>query len=717
MEIKLNHVLRFFAGLICMLTLSLVTYSQEWSFDGKKPLAAAQGMGTLELRSVKGKLELSPGVLGMAVRTDGYSTSLKASLSKPFTGISGWFALESFPTDTAAFFAFKDTITGLSTSVCVDRFGEIILGKGNAQKFSYTSTGHFVATFTWLQIILLKNQNQNGLWVNGIEILNKKQVPDFPKGSSEFLLGTDFRKKTLGEMDLSAINGLIDEIKFAHGDDLKKLIKEATALGKKNPKLAIPKSRFEDDFSRPKYHILPAANWTNETHGLIYYKGKYHIFNQKNASNLALRQINWGHFSSPDLINWTELKPALTPQKGYDENGIWSGHVVIDDQGVPMISYTAGGNETSIAIAFPRDSSLAEWIKYDKNPVISGHPNGFSRTDMRDTYVFKEVDKWYMVVGYGIKKEGQECGALLLYSSPDLKSWKFLHTLFEGNPAVDNSGIFWEMPVFRKIGDKYLLLINKVPHQDVPARALYWIGNFNDERFVPDDPLPKNLEVINRLLSPSVARDKDGQLTAIAIIPDEVSADAGYQKGWSHLYSIPRIWNLSSGRLHQLPHPALKALRSGAGDRFDELISSGQPKKVFAGQQYELLAEITAEKANKFGFILHSNPDGSEFSRIYYDAESKQIVVDQSQSSKKQGIPLTIKKDSLDLNLSKPVKLHLFVDGSVVELFINDEHALTTRIFPLSKQSDVAEVFSQGGNIKIKGTVWKLNPAKMETDF
>lgn len=718
METKLFRELRFFAGLIFILTFSFASYAQQWNFDGEKPLVAAKGMGTLELRNVRGKLELSPGILGMAVRTDGYSTSLKSSISKPFTGISGWFALESFPTDTAAFFAFKDTVSRLSLSVCVDRFGEIILGKGNAQKFSYTSTGHFVAKFAWLQLILLKNQNETGLWVNGTEILNKKQIPDFPQVPSELLLGTDYRKKTLGKMDLSVINGLIDEFKFLHGDDdLKKLIKEYASLGRKNPKLAIPKSRFIDDFSRPKYHLLPAANWTNETHGLIYYKGKYHIFNQKNASNLALSQINWGHFSSKDLIDWTEHRPVLSPEKGYDENGIWSGHVVIDEGGIPMISYTAGGKKMGVALAFPRDSSLSEWIKYDKNPVILGQPEGFSRTDLRDTYIFKEADRWYMVVGYGIEKAGQDRGALLLYSSSDLKNWKFLHTLFEGNPIVDHSGVFWEMPVFRKIGDKYLLLVNRVPHQGIPARALYWVGEFTHERFVPDSPLPKNLEVINRLLSPSVAQDKDGQLTAIAIIPDEVSGDAGYQKGWSHLYSIPRIWNLSSGVLHQLPHPALSALRNGAGDSFDEQISSDQPKKFYAGQQYELLAEITADKANKFGFILHSNPDGSEFSKIYYDAESKQMVVDQTRSSKKKGIPLTIKKDSLSLDLGKPVKLHLFVDGSVVELFINNEHALTTRIFPLSKQSDVAEVFSEGGNIKIKGTVWKLNPAKMETDF
>ena len=148
---------------------------------------------------------------------------------------------------------------------------------------------------------------------------------------------------------MTHINGIIDELKIWDKPlDSNYLIENE--IGNKLDRkaiLAIPESRFKKDFNRPKYHLLPAANWTNETHGLIYYKGKYHIFNQKNGANLFLGQINWGHFSSPDLVQWTEHKPVLTPEEGYDEIGIWSGHVVKDDKGVPLMMYT-GGNEKEI---------------------------------------------------------------------------------------------------------------------------------------------------------------------------------------------------------------------------------------------------------------------------------------------------------------------------------------------------------------------------------
>lgn len=720
MEFKLHNLLRPIALLTFFLCVCLEVSAQHWSFDGKDPLKADQKNAELILKNVRNRIELTAGIIGKGLRTDGYSTSLRTviGVDHQISGLSAWFALESFPTDTAAFLALKDRSSGSSVSVGVNRFGEIIIGKGSNKSFSYLTTGRFVERFRWVNVALDVRSANPGVWINGEKLKFNMSLISFPKKPDEVFVAKDYRENFLGQMDLTAINGIVDELKLWKGIiPIKALQNEVATLAKKVPVLAIPSERFKADFSRPKYHLMPAANWTNETHGLIFYKGKYHIFNQKNASNLALRQINWGHFSSPDLLNWTEHKPALSPERGYDENGIWSGHVVLDDNGVPMISYTAGGPRMGIALAFPKDDDLNEWIKYKENPVIPGQPEGFSRTDLRDTYVWKDGDKWYMVVGFGVKKNDVEKGALLLYRSADLKRWDFLHTLFEGNPSVDQSGIFWEMPVFKKMGEKYVLLVNKIPYKGVPARALYWVGNFVNERFVPDNPIPEHLEVINRLLSPSVAEDKDGRISAIAIIPDEINSGAAYLQGWQHLYSIPRVWNLSGGKLYQSPHPALQALRLPDRKVLDTTVADKESVKLHSGQQYEILAHVAADKAKQFGFVLHKNPDNSEYTRIYYDADSKEIVVDQRHSSTKKGIPLRVKKDAFVLDKDKSVSFHLFVDGSVVELFINDKYALTTRIFPSKSSSEDAALFSEGGRVSLKAEIWTIRPAIMNTEF
>lgn len=714
---KLN--LYNFIMFILLLSISPVYSQQVWTFDNVISLNSDKNT-SLILHSIRDYPELVEGIKGKGIRTDGYTTWLTANFipSKQVNAMSGWFALESFPTDTAAFFGVRNRDTEESISLCVDKYGSIILNIFREGKYNYIPTTSKINRFEWIYLSLLLDKEKIEVGINGkkdLEIANQLKYGSY----NELIVGKDFRNKKLGIHDLTAINGIVDEITICDNSfDPQSVENDISVLLQKKPILAIPKTRFENDFSRPKYHLLPAANWTNETHALFYYNGKYHIFNQKNASNLFLGQINWGHFSSPDLTNWTEHKPAITPDLGYDCNGIWSGCAVIDDSGTPMLIYTTGGEKMGVGLAFPKDKTLLEWIKYDKNPVVEEQPQGYTRTDLRDQYVWKEKDVWYMIVGFGVVDNNIEKGAVLLYKSKNLKDWEFVHTLFEGNPKIDNSGIFWEMPVFWKHGNKYTLLINKVPDKGVPAKAMYWTGEFRNEKFIPDHEMPHDLEIVNRLLSPSVSYDENGLVTAIAIIPDEIGSQAAYNNGWTHLYSIPRVWNFNNGIIEQSPHPFLKQLR---GDRIEipeNPISKEKPFKLAENDnRLEVKATINPNGSNKFGFYVHKNPDNSEFTKIYYDAISEEIIVDQRYSSLKKYIPLDIRKGKYKIDLSKPVDFHLFIDGSVVEVFINDKDAFTTRIFPLNETSNQLEIFTEDKDINAKVELWHLKPANMNTDF
>lgn len=704
---------------VVVLSLNSVCGQQIWSFDSKNSLSSSSN-NSLILHSIRDYPELVEGIVGKGLRTDGYTTWLTANFipNKKIKAISGCFALESFPTDTAAFYGIRSIDKEEALSLCVDKYGSVMLNIQQDGKYTYIPTTAKVNRFEWINLLLAFNKESIKVSVNGDKVLD---IPHqiISDSFNEMIIAKDFRDKKLGIHDLTAINGIVDEIKlWDEIDDNYLTKKDISILARKKPVLSIPSSRFEKDFSRPKYHLLPASNWTNETHGLFYYKGRYHIFNQKNASNLFLGQINWGHFSSSDLINWIEHKPSITPEPGYDCNGIWSGHAIIDDNKNSVLIYTAGGEKLGVGLAYPKDDNLIEWEKYENNPVIWGQPEGYTRTDLRDQYVWKEKDIWYMIIGFGVEENNIEKGAVLLYRSKDLKEWKFVHTLFEGDPEIDNSGIFWEMPVFWRHGDKYTLLVNKVPHKGVPARAMYWTGDFKNERFIPDHKIPHNLEVINRLLSPSVSYDENGLVTAIAIIPDEIESWAAYNHGWTHLYSIPRVWNFNKGVIEQSPHPSLKQLRREQVDVSENVVSKKKPfKLVDNGNQLEMKIAINPNGSKKFGFYVHKSPDNSEFTKIYYDGDTQEIVVDQRYSSLKRHIPLNIRKGKYKLDLFKSVDFHVFVDGSVVEVFINNKDAFTTRIFPKSKDSSQIELFTEDLDIKVSAKLWTLKSADMKTGF
>lgn len=724
MKLKISSILiGVTIFLLCGCT-SQEKHIANWSFEENlqnETLESVHNRYT-PVQSLKKNLELVSGISGNGLRTDGYSTFINAKLPKEIPApisIEGWFALETYPTDTAAFFSIQQD-SGNYISACINQFGRPIISVCNQGTLNWYAAENLIEKFEWLNVALSISETEASLFVNG----DKKASASLMELQtfSELMLGRDTREKKIHIFPITYINGIVDEIKvwnrtLAEKDFNKK---EISKIAQITPKLVIPEIRFEGDFHRPKYHILPTANWTNETHGLIYHKGKYHIFNQKNGTNVYLGRINWGHFSSPDLVQWTEHKPVLTPEEGYDQYGIWSGHAVIDDSGKPTIMYTGGdGKEFGMCLATSEDDELINWKKFENNPVVQGPPKHFSRVDFRDPYLWKEGVDWYMIIGFGVVEDSVEKGTVLLYKSTDMKNWEYLHPLFTGNHPMDDTGIFWEMPVFWKLNGKYILLVNPTPHAGKPAVAVYWTGDFVDERFVPDHKIPKRLEIINRMLSPSVTFDDNGQTTAIAIIPDLIPAEMQMKQGWTHLYSIPRTWDLIDGFIYQQPHRALQKLRSNGTTISQQKIEPGQNLLISKGKhQLEIIAKMVPENCEKFGFIIGKNEGNKEETKIYFNLKTNEMLVDLTKSSKSEWIDKTVEKGNYKISRNKDLELHLFIDGSVIEGFINGKDGFTTRIFPELENSNEIEIFAEGGSlILLEMKVWELNSSNNRTDF
>jgi beta-fructofuranosidase len=722
---RLRHYL-FIAGIFLWYSRPLPCKAQYIClFENNQLLAEKKGREPIKV-GLTGRLnqpELVGGFRGKGLRTDGYSTWLtigKPLLTGKTTSVKAEFALETYPTDTAGFLAMGHYANWVAA--CLDRFGQPMIGLKQNGKLSYYGTDLIIPKFKWVNIGLDRYHDKVELLVNGKVVKSVELLPQMADSISRdtVLAGRDWRTKAVGIFPVNMINGIIDELTISNaGIDRVQTAKLYPEREKKIPVLAIPVTRFAGDFARPQYHLLPAANWTNETHGLIYYHGQYHVFNQKNGANLFLGQINWGHFTSPDLVHWTEQVPALSPEKGYDGNGIWSGCIVNDDSGKPVAFYSAGNDQgLLVAAAYPADQNLLVWKKYNGNPIIKNNPDTFIRKDFHDPMVWKSGGAWYMAVGFGLKESKPERGSLLLYKSDDLHHWKYLHPLFTGDPEKDDSGFFWEMPLFWKLDGKYILLVNKVPTRGKPAVALYWTGDFANEKFMPDNPMPKRLEVINRLLSPAVGLDQQGNTTAIAIIPDETSSRETYARGWTHLYSIPRVWTLENGKIRQQPHPALKQLRSAKQDLAAQTIDTASNLLLTTGHQLEISVDLIPGKSKKFGLVIAKNAAGTEFTRIYFDLTKQQLIVDQTKSSQRKYLPLQVRTGSYNLDPSKKLNIHLFIDGSVVEGFINNEDAFTTRIFPLNGESDRVELFTESAPLQIlEATVWQMKSAGTNTAF
>ncbi len=209
------------------------------------------------------------------------------------------------------------------------------------------------------------------------------------------------------------------------------------------------------DYSKKlKHHFTSENGWINDPNGLVYFNGYYHLFYQHAPGyEYPVDPMHWGHARTKDFINWENLPIALYPDMPYDDMGCWSGTAIVKD-GVLYVIYTsiiqpegAELNTQTVSVAYSTDG--INFVKYEKNPVISHYPEDGSR-NFRDPAVTCIDGKYYCIMASGHVETKK--ARLLLYESDNLFDWEY-----KGITAEWDNADFAECPSFSKYGDKYLL--------------------------------------------------------------------------------------------------------------------------------------------------------------------------------------------------------------------------------------------------------------------
>jgi beta-fructofuranosidase len=495
--------------------------------------------------------------------------------------------------------------------------------------------------------------------------------------------------------------------------------------------LQVPTSRFAADLQRPLFHPMPTANWTNEPHGLVRRGDTWHMFYQRTPNGPFKTEMHWGHMASSDLVEWTQMPDAIWPTLqtatfGFDMKGIWSGDVVMGPHGAAYAFYTSVNHSPKlfnpgISVAISTDPDLRTWRK--RGPVLDSS----GLRDFRDPYVWQENGEWRMIVGAAMAGSG---GGLAYYRCADIdniKCWKKQPQIapFE---QMDVGSDIWEMPVFEAIGvGKYILVANPIGRAvskfgRPPTRAVYWIGAWDGKQFRPDSVTPKMLDLIPGHLSPTVERDQGGQLVGIGIVDERRSTQAQKDAGWAHTFGLPRVWRLlADGKtLGQSPLPALVALRRPE-QTFARTVTPSTDGQFVGdlGRIVELIADFAGIlNTGPYGVVIASSPDGSEVTRLTYDPSTRHIILDKRRSSLSndgEG-PMVLTGSYDEAAFGVPRKFHIFVDHSVVDVFINDAAAFSFRIYPTRRDSTRFGIV--GG--ALTGTdleAWALRPAKVRLDL
>ncbi len=465
------------------------------------------------------------------------------------------------------------------------------------------------------------------------------------------------------------------------------------------------RNRLAHDPHRPHYHFLAPASWLNDPNGLIQWRGQYHLFYQHNPDAARFGKIYWGHATSADLVHWQDLPIALAPTPdGPDADGCWSG-CIVDDDGVPTMLYTGLRGRVQRPCLATSADGLLTWTKYPGNPVIAAAPLGVDQIEFRDHCVWKENDMWYQAIGSRIPDIG---GAALLYRSPNLRDWEYMHPLCTG--VASETGTIWECPDFFPLGDAHVLAISPIPLR----KSLYLVGSYADHRFTPERM--GEIDVGGHFYAPQTLRDERGRRIMFGWLWEGRSEAAQLAAGWAGVMSLPRVLSpRHDGRVSFAPAPELAALR-GAHRRWAGLqitYASAHVLPEIQGDSVEIVAEFAAGDAAAFGLDMRRSPDGAEYTRIVYDRARQRIEIDRRRSSSSAEDQHDVQGGMLELADGEALRLHIFVDRSVVEVFANDHMCLTSRVYPSRPDSLGVALFAQGGAAELRsidlwevGSIW-----------
>lgn len=655
-----------------------------------------------------------------ALRLDGWSTYIESpsftleGINRQMT-IEAWYATEAFNKESSSIIELFHENSGFYLSI--GAFGELNFAYHLDNNFYVHNTTNRLTPYYWHHIVTTidLDAGETKIYVNGELWFLQQDLSESAISipESTLYIGKRNLDQQSGGFQVNVLNGALDDIKIYNQALTEAAIQSASeSVTDRSVNLYIdPQVRHLGDHLRPQYHPMPNTGWANEAYGLMYYQGNYHLFFQKNPNAPQLYFMHWGHLVSPDLVHWREVDITLRPSPGFDNFGTWSGTTIKTDDGQPMIFYTGvDGARAGIGSATSESNSLLKWHENENNPLIPSPPSTFSHMDFRDPYIWKDKGVYYMIVGSGLQNEGG--GILFTYKSTDLESWTLIPALYSNND-VDTYGVFWEMPSMVRLEDNiYLLQLLPTPYEGKPARSLYLIGTWENEKFTPFSHQPNSLELFDsHLLAPAIGVDEETENTYIGIIPEDRSVEDQIAAGWRQTFSIPRQFRyLEDSTIGQIPHPNLCRLRSDE-ITIENLVLENE-KKVnlpeFGGNQVELEFNILADSNSVFAIQVLKHEDEQEYTTITFNYELNKIILDRRQSSLS-----STRKDSrigdFVFNPNDTLNVRIFIDHSTLEVFIQNLTVFSSRVYPSRVESDNIDIVAIEGSVEvIKASLWQM---------
>jgi len=421
---------------------------------------------------------------------------------------------------------------------------------------------------------------------------------------------------------------------------------------------------------RPQFHFTSRRGWNNDSNGLVFHKGLWHLYYQHNPYGVQWGNMHWGHAVSEDLVHWRELPIAIYPQR-FDD-WVFSGSAVVD------VNDTGGfgrGGEPAIVAAYT-STGRGECIAYSND-------DGRTFADFEGNPVVRHAGRDPKVIWYGpgrhwvmaVYDEADGKRAIAFYTSRDLKAWEFASKIegFFECPEI------FELPIEGTADQRRWVLY--------AGDGDYLTGAFDGRVFTPDG-------------GPGAAKQRFsyGNCFYASQTYNNVPAEDGrrVQIAWGRvetpgmpfnqmmLFPVELTLRPAGQGVRMFARPVREIERlwgEGRSWRQVEVSPGGEPVGAVEGELLHVRATLRPAGATKCGFVVR----GTEVS--YDPAGQKLTCLDKS-------APLSPTDGT--------IRFELLVDRTSIEIFANDgEVYMPMGIIPPANNRSI-QVLAEGGPVKVE---------------
>lgn len=475
----------------------------------------------------------------------------------------------------------------------------------------------------------------------------------------------------------------------------------------------------------PLYHYTNAAGFMNDPNGFYYWRGRWHLFYQQ----LCDRVMVWGHAVSRDLVHWTELPYAITPDPDAAEESCWSGSGCCIGNERAIAAYFGYRGHEGLYVRQARDDLLLNWERCGEGPAVPQDTTApewqripyAAYPEVYDGTVFY-LDGTYYMLSAGVERraDGSFVRQLSLYSSADLETWHYEHPFLQ-NDAFGSVGDDCACPFIVPFGtapNGYAVIF--FSHRNGPeyltgtlCRETMTFSVTGSERF-------DHVAWFGGYAAPAAAPapEHDGTARVVYIMHGNGLA--------SCMSLVHRILPAGGGLIRTEPPREVEQLRTNA--RCVAAFSVKQGEEIVVPEARGTAVEIDLSLRFAVGATpslhLFRSENGAEYTALtFYDQRGEQfrdaddwhrVTVMACDCSRSSSVPRWLPTPecvSVPKEPEAPLRLRIFLDRSVLEVFTETGKSLGKRILP-AEGAETFSVIALSADVTVEEmTVYDMKPA------